>query len=231
MVRVDRPRPLPWQVGHGSSTTSPRPRHSRQGSEKPKPPWLRMIMPVPSQFGQMRGVVPARAPVPRQVAHGASLDRRIGMVTPSTASVKPIVTSDSRSAPRRGCMVDDVRCRPVKMPPRMSPRPPLPAVVPLCWLSRSPRSKPNPPCPVVVPVPRDPPGKRKPPLPNSARASSYSLRRVLSDSTSYASEISLKRSSAPLSLLLASGWYLRASLRYDFLISPASASLGTPSTL
>src|ERR1019366_9238829 len=68
---------------------------------------------------------------------------------------------------------------------------------------------------------------RRVPLPKSERASSYSLRRFSSDSTLYASEISLKRSSDFESPLLASGWYLRASLRYDFLISSALASLET----
>ncbi len=88
------------------------------------------------------------------------------------------------------------------------------------------RSKPpKPPVFVRVPV-----GTRKPP-PNSERASSYSLRRFSSDSTEYASEISLKRSSALASPWLESGWYLRASLRYAVLISAGFAVLATPRAL
>jgi len=47
----------------------------------------------------------------------------------------------------------------------------------------------------------------------------------------YASEISLNFSSEAVLPLLASGWCLRASFRYDFLISSAEASLLTPRTL
>ena len=43
------------------------------------------------------------------------------------------------------------------------------------------------------------------------RTSSYSLRLALSPSTSYAAEISLKRSSASLFPWFASGWYCFAS--------------------
>ena len=57
------------------------------------------------------------------------------------------------------------------------------------------------------------------------------LARFSSDRTSYASEISLKLSSDLFSPLLASGWYLRASFRYDCLISSALAVFCTPRTL
>ena len=93
--------------------------------------------------------------------------------------------------------------------------------------NRSPRSKLNPP---PLPPCRLPAGTRKPP-PNSERASSYSLRRFSSDSTEYASEISLKRSSAFASPWFESGWYLRASLRYAVLISAGFAVLATPRAL
>ena len=70
---------------------------------------------------------------------------------------------------------------------------------------------------------------RKPPPANRDRASSYSLRLASSDSTSYASETSLNRSSAGLSPGFLSGCSSRASLRYFFLISSGVASLDTPS--
>src|SRR6266566_762026 len=218
IVRVLIARPLPAQAGHGSSTTSPRPRHSLHGSEMPKPPRFLLAWPVPSQDGQTLGTVPDFAPVPWQVGQGLSPVSRSGTVTPSTASPNDSVASVSTSAPRRGrCWVPP---RPPNMPPSRSPsRPPVP-----CEPNRSPRSKPPKP-------PPGPPGVRKRSAPNSVRASSYSLRRFSSDSTLYASEISLKRSSDLLSPLLASGWYLRASFLYDCLISAALAVFATPRTL
>ncbi len=159
--------------------------------------------------------------MPWQVGQGPSPVSRSATVVPSIASPKVSVASVSTSAPRLGRFCAVVRPR-LNTPPNRSPRPPLSPVP----LKMSPRSKPpNPPCPVRVPV-----GTRKPP-PNSERASSYSLRRFSSDSTEYASEISLKRSSAEASPLFASGWYLRASLRYAVLISAGLAVLLTPRVL
>ena len=60
------------------------------------------------------------------------------------------------------------------------------------------------------------------------RASSYSFRFASSESTSYASETALKRSSAAVSPGFLSGWSSRARERYFFLIAAASASLPTP---
>ncbi len=146
-------------------------------------------------------------------------------MVPSIASLKVSVVSVSTSAPRRARFWVVVRPPRLNTPPKMSPRPPPPPspVLP----KMSPRSKPPKPpcCPGRVPV-----GTRKPP-PNSERASSYSLRRFSSDSTEYASEISLNRSSAEASPLFASGWYLRASLRYAALISAGLAVLETPRAL
>ena len=51
------------------------------------------------------------------------------------------------------------------------------------------------------------------PLAKGPVPESYCLRFSASPSTSYAAEISLKRSSAVSSPGLRSGWYLRASLR------------------
>src|ERR1019366_2465918 len=170
IVRVLIARPLPEHTGQGSSTTSPRPRQVRHGSEKAK---------LPRVFLARRG--------------------RGGGV--------------GRWAPN---------------PPRSrSPsRPPVPVFVPVPDPpNRSPRSKP--PNPPWAPPPA---GDRKPP-PKRERASSYSLRRFPSDSTECASEISLKRSSDDALPLFASGWYLRASLRYAFLISSGVAVLETPRTL
>src|SRR5581483_11567879 len=208
-VRVLGARPLPEHAGHGSSTTSPRPLHSRHGSENAKLPRFLLEAPVPWQVGHTRGTVPDLAPVPRHLGQAASLVSRSETVAPSRASLNDTVVSVSTSAPRRG----------LGWVPR--PPPPPPNTPP----NRSFRSNGNPPaCPPG-------PGVRKPPLPNSERASSYSLRRLESDSVLYASEIPLNRSSALGSPLLASGWYLRASFRYDFLILSAVAVLETPRTL
>jgi hypothetical protein len=209
IVRVEGARPLPWHTGHGSSTTRPRPRQVRQGSENANAPWARLVVPVPPQVGHTWGDVPARAPVPWQAAHGACVVMRIGTVTPWTASVKRSVTSLSTSAPRRGACVR-VRPAPPNRPPNRSPRPPPAPPAPP---NRSPRSKPTPPVP--RPPRGPPPGvvNRNCPEPNSSRASSYSLRLDGSDRTPYASPISLNRSSAAGSPLFWSGWYRRASLR------------------
>jgi len=63
-----------------------------------------------------------------------------------------------------------------------------------------------------------------------ARIWSYSARCSLSESTEYASLISLKRFSAAVSPGLESGWNCRASLRYVFFRSASLTSLETPST-
>ena len=173
--------------------------------------------------GQTLGTVPALAPVPRQVGHGPSPVSRSATVVPSIASPKLSVVSVSTSAPRRGRFwAVFVRPR-LNTPPNRSPSPPAASPAPLKMSFRS--KPPKPPVLVRVPV-----GTRKPP-PNSERASSYSLRRFSSDSTEYASEISLKRSSALASPWLESGWYLRASLRYAVLISAGFAVLATPRAL
>src|SRR6201996_5812883 len=229
MVRVLAACPLPLHDVHGSSTTIPRPRQVLHGSWKAKLPRFRLDCPVPSQVGQTLGTVPALAPVPWQTGQGPSPVSFSGTVTPSTASPNDMVASVSTSAPRRGPAGVPARPPPPNMPPRMSPSPPPPAPPavppPAPPPNRSPRSNPPPGWPG-----RPVPGARNPP-PNIERASSYSLRFFSSDRTSWASEISLKRSSASRSPLLASGWYLRASLRYDDLISSAFAVLGTPRTL
>src|ERR1700710_3329851 len=103
IVRLDSPRPEPWQVGQGSSTTSPRPRQVGQVSFMVNaPPTDAARMPTPSQSGQTRGRVPAFAPVPEQSGHGASDDSRRDTVTPSIESAKPMVAAVSMSEPRRG---------------------------------------------------------------------------------------------------------------------------------
>src|SRR6202012_2249825 len=208
----------------------PLPLHEVHGSWKAKLPRFRLDCPVPSQVGQTLGTVPALAPVPWQTGQGPSPVSLSGTVVPSTASPNDSVVSVSTSAPRRGRAWVPARPPPPNIPPRMSPRPPLPALppaVPPPPPDRAPRSNPNP--PPVSPGRPPAPGARNPP--NIERASSYSLRFFSSDRMSWASEISLKRSSASRSPLLASGWYLRASLRYDDLISSAFAVLGTPRTL
>src|SRR6185437_2068685 len=192
MVRELIARPLPLHDGHGSSTTSPRPRQVLQGSESPKPPRFLACCPVPWQSGQTLGTVPDFAPVPPQTGQGPSPVSRRVTVAPSIESPNDSVVSVSTSAPRRARLDGPPPCRLRKMPPSTSPRPsPLP--------KRSPRSNVDPPAPVRPP----PVGTRNPP--NIERASSYSLRCFSSDSTLYASVISLKRSSAAALPLFASG--------------------------
>ncbi len=82
-------------------------------------------------------------------------------------------------------------------------------------------SKPAPPPPA--------PGVNRAPEP-MARIWSYSLRISGSESTEYASLISLKRASAFASPGLESGWNWRASLRYVFLRSASDTSFFTPRT-
>jgi hypothetical protein len=201
MVRVWDVMPLPAQVGHGSSMTCPVPRQLRHGSENANAPWLRLVTPAPPQTPQVCGDVPGLAPLPAQVGHVPGLCIRSGTVTPSTASSKESVASVSTSCPRAGPDAAWLRPRAVpgpvpKRPPNRSPRPPVrpaPGPAPPAPPNRSPRSKGCPP-----PAPGKPPGKPpgRPPAPNRRRASSYSLRRFGSESTSYASDTSLKRLSA-----------------------------------
>ena len=106
MVRVDWPRPLPWQTGHGSSTMSPRPRQSRQGSANAKPPALRLVWPVPWQVGQTRGVVPALAPVPWQAGHAASLVR--GQTTINSAIARLIGDPQGREIKHADVIIEAI---------------------------------------------------------------------------------------------------------------------------
>src|ERR1700691_2506412 len=126
-------RPLPEQTGHGSSTTSPRPRQVLQGSENAKLPRFLLPWPVPSQVGQTLGTVPALAPVPMHTLQGPSPVSRSETVTPSTESLNDSDVSVSTSAPRRGRADCDVVLPPPRLPktpPSRSPRrpPALPVV-------------------------------------------------------------------------------------------------------
>ena len=163
---------MPAHVAHGSSTISPRPKHSRQGSANANPPALRLWLPVPLQTGHTRVAVPGLAPLPLHVGQVNGVESCNGTVTPSAASVNDSVTSASRSLPRRAACGARPR-EPPKIVPKMSPIPPPPPLPP----NRSLRSN-------GTPCPLPPRGTRKPPAPNNARASSYSLRLVSSESTS-----------------------------------------------
>jgi hypothetical protein len=91
IVRLLIARPLPAHDGQGSSTTRPRPRHSRHGSENAKLPRFRLDWPVPWHVGHTRGTVPDFAPVPRQAGHASSPVSRNDTVVPSMASWKDSV--------------------------------------------------------------------------------------------------------------------------------------------
>src|SRR5699024_9363756 len=102
-------RPLPWHVSHGDSMIMPRPPQLLHVSVMANtPPDVPVCMPLPWHLGHTFGAVPGLAPVPWHVGHGSSLDRRSGMVAPSTAWSKLIDASDCRSSPRRA----RVRLRP-----------------------------------------------------------------------------------------------------------------------
>src|SRR5690606_27538801 len=202
----------------------PVPRQSRHGSENANAPWLRLTRPTPPHVGQVRGVLPGRAPVPPQRSQRPGEVSRSCTSAPRTASTQSIRSALSTSAPRRLRVVAVVPApRPPNRPPNRSPSPLAPEAPP----NRSFRSKPG---PAAVPNPpgNPPPANRPPPPAKSARVSSYSRRFFSSDSTPYASETLLNRASASASPGLASGCSSRASLRYAFLISSAEASGGTP---
>ena len=95
-------RPVPPQVGQGSSTTVPAPWQLRQGSLKAKPPWLRLSIPAPLHTGQVCGAVPGRAPEPWQVSHTAPPGNRTEASRPFMDWVKLMLTSALMSAPRCG---------------------------------------------------------------------------------------------------------------------------------
>ena len=64
----------------------PRPRQSRHGSVTANtPPEVEVCIPLPSQVGQTRGMVPVLAPVPWQASHAASDTICMPTVTPSIA--------------------------------------------------------------------------------------------------------------------------------------------------
>src|SRR6266571_3656215 len=220
--------PVPRHSGHFTSTIVPTPWHSRQGSEKLNEPWLIVVNPTPWQTGQVRGTDPGLAPLPWQVSQTPGARRVSGSVAPLTASRKSSSTSASTSRPRLGPRRVAVRPPPEKIelnrsekpapPNRRSPAPGPAFESP----NRSDRSN------AVPPPPRGP--RRNAPDPKSWRISSYSLRCLSSDSTSYASDTALNRSSACALPGLWSGCSSRASFRYAFLTSSAEADLLIPST-
>ena len=144
--------------------------------------------------GTSRAIVPGAAPDP--VARRARSRRRGSapcVVTPRTASSNDRCSSVSRSWPRCGPLRGRAaprRPRPPNRLPKMPPRVAEPAVPRSRTSDLVPPARPKPP----GPNPPKPPG----PTPDATiwRTSSYSLRFSASPSTSYAAEISLKRSSA-----------------------------------
>src|SRR3954454_9136180 len=148
-------------------------------------PWPWASTPRPLHTGQTFGDVPGRAPVPRQVVQATWVATDTGTCAPSIAWSNDSVTVVSRSRPRS--VAGFVRVRP----------PPV--------LNRPDRMSENEPKSVAVAPPPVPPKGFGPP-PNTDPPRSYFLRLSSSLRTSWASEISLKRSSAPGSLLV-SGWY------------------------
>ena len=155
------------------------------------------MIPRPLQTGQIVGEVPGAAPEPRHVVHGLAFSTGTFTVAPRSESGNAICTCTSTSAPRWAS-------RPAVRPPPRLKRPP----------KRSPRSKPAAPGPAPEKSnPWKPPPVGPWPGRNVWPNVSYCFRFSASESTSYASPICLKRSSAAASPGLRSGWYWRASLR------------------
>ena len=172
-------------------------------------------MPVPAaRRARRRGACPASRPCPCTPRTSRRAGRRPSSRRPASASsnVSVDVVLQVAPAPRAAAAR--------RLPP---PKPPPPNTLP----NMSPRSPKfdlsgtgPPPGPAAAgPGPRA--GARRDALPPKYWPYwSYCLRFSASESTSYASLISLNFSSAPP----ASGWCLRASLRNAFLISSAEAS-------
>src|SRR5450830_716551 len=87
--------PFPLQLRQGFSITSPAPPHLGQVWLIEKKPWLCLICPSPSHWGQGRLPVPADAPVPLQDWQVVSRVSDTSFLTPSAASLSGILTEAS----------------------------------------------------------------------------------------------------------------------------------------
>ena len=126
-----RMRPWPWQVWHGFSITVPEPPQRSHGRVMENRPWPWDSTPRPWQTGQTTGWVPGSAPVPRQVGQAECVATETGTCAPSTAWSNESETVVSRSRPRSAAgRVRAPRPPPaLKMPDRMSEKPPKSAAV------------------------------------------------------------------------------------------------------
>ena len=88
----------------------PEPLQREHGRVIENTPWPWASTPRPLQSGQTFGEVPGRAPLPRQVVHGACVATDTGTCAPSVACSKDSVTEVSRSLPRSE--IGFVRVRP-----------------------------------------------------------------------------------------------------------------------
>src|SRR3954452_144576 len=154
---TSRSRPWPAQVGQGSSMTVPAPLQRAQGRVIENRPWPWDSTPRPWHTGQTTGEVPGRAPVPRQVVHGAWVATETGICAPSTACSNDSETLVSRSLPRSAAGL-------VRAPPR-------PAVVEKMFERMSENDPKSPP-----PAPGKPPPAGPPAPPNRPPPRSYVLR-------------------------------------------------------
>ena len=191
MRRTLRWAPEPWHVGHGSSMIVPEPWQLEHGWEIEKIPWLCASTPRPLHTGHTFGVVPGFAPLPLQVGHAWEVGTASGIWAPLTAWSNVSWTSVSRSRPRAS-RARPLRTPPALVPPAAPPPPPPPKMFDRMSLK-----------PPVNELGSKPPAKP----PNGPDPRSYCLRFSASERTSYACEISLKRSSACLLPGLRSGWY------------------------
>ena len=193
----------------------PAPPHCGQGWLIEKKPWLWASMPRPSQRGQVTGLVPGLAPLPWQVGQRSAFGTVTLTWVPLTAwsklrldlGLEVAAAHLLRLRPRRRrrgrrCRREDV------------------AEVDAAEAARR----------AAAAERAGPAGRRAEAAEHPAGVVLLALLGV-GERVVGAAEISLNFSSASGSSGLRSGWYLRASLRYAFLISSSEAFLETPSTL
>ncbi len=205
-VRSVAVRPWPEQPVQGLSITSPWPSQVGQGAIVTIWPssdcWTRWTWPEPLQAVQRVGLVPGSAQEPEQRSHSTAVRKVTSCSVPKTTSRSSIFTRRSTSPPRRWRGTG----------PWLRPRiPEAPANMSKMSLKSNP-----------APPPGKPPMPGPPPMSYWRRLSAW-------ERVSYAWETFLNFSAASGSGLT-SGWRVRASLRYAFLISSVEASRETPSS-
>src|SRR6266849_8336600 len=97
-----RSTPVPWQLPHPSSPSTPPPEQRRQVVAKRRRPETWLIRPVPAQSAHGRRVRDGPRPEPVQRGQEASDSMVISVVKPWRASKNPRLRARVTSSPRRG---------------------------------------------------------------------------------------------------------------------------------